>query len=403
MTAEMPLRVLVVIRSRHVWGLERSVMDGAPLMAGRGVELVLGSPPGGELVERWRRLGLAHVALELPERSGLRAADGEHRLSPLDAVHELGATARGVSTLRAAARRVDVVHSASLWVHLDCVLAGQLARRPVAVELVDMVRPGLGRQVLSIAVRLSTETFANSRAVAGCVSPGPARRVRIIPPGVDAQRFRPGPADRGVRRELSDDPDAALVGMVGRLDPDKGVELVVEAMARLGSPSPAQLVVVGGPGLAGDGYAAEVEAEARARLGGRVRFLGWTEDVPATLRALDVLVNASVAEPFGLSVLEAQACGVPVVVTDGGGVVELVSHEEDGLVVRRDPQSLADALGRLLPDPALRREMGRRGRRAAEARSLDARADALAELYRRCARRRTVPGGERSPAPEPVQ
>jgi len=400
MTEIAPLRVLVVIRSRQVWGLERSVMDTAPLMAGLGVELVLGSPPGGELVERWRELELPYVALELPARSGLRAADGEHRLSVFGAVRELGATASSVSALRAAARRVDVVHSASLWAHLDCVLAGRLARCPVAVELVDMVRPGLGRLVLSGAVRASTETFAISQAVASCVSSGPSRQVRVIPPGVDVQRFRPGPADRRARRRLCDDPDAPLVGMVGRIDPEKGVELVVQAVDSLGGEAArVQLVVVGGPGLAGAGYAAKVEAEARARLGARARFVDWTEDVPRTLRALDVLVNASAAEPFGLSVLEAQACGVPVVVTDCGGVLELVDHGESGLVVGRDRRSLAEALARLLESPALRQQMGRRGRQNAEQRTIEARADALAQLYRRCAPRRVGSAAGLAPAP----
>ena len=98
-------------------------------------------------------------------------------------------------------------------------------------------------------------------------------------------------------------------------------------------------------------------------LGDRVRFVGRTDDVPGTLRALDVLVNVSAAEPFGLSVLEAQATGVAVVGTAAGGIPDFVADDDNGLLVPPgDAAALAAALARLVTDPSLRARLAARGR-----------------------------------------
>jgi glycosyltransferase involved in cell wall biosynthesis len=155
--------------------------------------------------------------------------------------------------------------------------------------------------------------------------------------------------------------------------------------------------VVGSGGLAPDGYPERVRAEAERTLGERVRFVGRTGDVPGTLRALDVLVNASVAEPFGLSVLEAQASEVAVIGTRAGGIPDFVFDGDNGLLVPpRDPDALAKALDRLITDDDLRARLARRGRDTARGRGIEARADVAAEMYRHVARRAVAP----APLPE---
>ncbi|MGA2519800.1 MAG: glycosyltransferase family 4 protein, partial [Acidimicrobiales bacterium] len=106
-------------------------------------------------------------------------------------------------------------------------------------------------------------------------------------------------------------------------------------------------------------------------------------DVPGTLRALDVLVNASVAEPFGLSVLEAQATGVAVVGTAAGGIPDFVFDGDNGLLVPSgDAEALSKALERLVTDDELRARIASRGRTTALGRGTEARADTVAALYR---------------------
>ena len=219
-----------------------------------------------------------------------------------------------------------------------------------------------------------------------------------MPLSVDLDRFGPGPAPDHLRGQLTSDETAPLVGIVGRIDPGKGVDVLVAAMGLLqGGAARAHLVVVGSGGLAPDGYPERVRAEAERTLGDRVRFVGRTSDVPGTLRALDVLVNASVAEPFGLSVLEAQASEVAVVGTRAGGIPDFVFDGDNGLLVPPgDPDALAKALDRLITDDDLRARLARRGRDTARGRGIEARADVAAEMYRAVARRGVAP----APLPE---
>jgi D-inositol-3-phosphate glycosyltransferase len=395
------LRVLEVSYSRQVWGAELATMALAGPLAERGIDLTLGSPPGGDLEEHWRRLGLPFVALDFHDRLGIRDADAEHRPSPRQFAGELATTARSVRMITRTARSFDLVHSNSLWAHLDCAVAGRLARRPVVLELYDLVRPGLGRQVLTAAAGLSTVAVAISQAVADIIGPRGQRHVRIVPLSVDLDRFGPGRAPAGTRGQLTSDEEAPLVGIVGRIDPEKGVDVLVQAMGRLqGAAAGAHLVVVGSPGLAPDGYPERVRSEAEKLLGDRVRFVGRTADVPGTLRAIDVLVNASVAEPFGLSVLEAQATGVAVIGTSAGGIPDFVFDGDNGMLVPpRDVDALAKALDRLVTDGELRARIAERGRATAQGRGIEARADIVAEMYRQVAR---APGSAAgAPAGEP--
>jgi glycosyltransferase involved in cell wall biosynthesis len=382
------LRVLFVSTSPQVWGAERSLLGLAPLLGERGLALTLASP-SGSFGEAWTALGLPHVSFDAPSRLGLRSADdGRPGLRALGSeVATTGSSARRLARL---ARSADVVHSNSLWAHLDCALAGRLARRPVILELHDLVRPGMGRTVLKAAMRLASRTVAISQAVADTVG-GDSARLSVIPQAVDAERFHPGPPDMSWRARLSSRPDEPIVGIVGRVDPEKGIGTLVQAMTMLHGPGErSHLAVVGAPGLDDGSYETQLRAEACSLLGDRSRFVGPVDEVPAVLRSLDVLVNASDSEPFGLSVLEAQACGLPVIGTDSGGIPEFVTDGKTGLLVAPgQPDALAAGLSRILGTPGLRHDLASAARDAVVARhTLAARAEALAGVYRSVARRR---------------
>ncbi len=380
------LRVLVVSTSPQIWGAERSLLGLAPLLAERGIALTLASPPGS-LAEAWSALDFPHVELAAPTRLGLRtASDGRPGVRAL--ASEVATTGRSARRLAQLARKADVVHSNSLWGHLDCALAGRMTRRPVVLELHDLVRPGLGRVVLRAAMRLASSTVAISRAVADTVG-ADRRGLYIIPQAVDPERFHPGPPDAAWRSRLSSRPDAPIVGIVGRVDPEKGIRTVVRAMTMLeGAAGRSHLAVVGAPALDDGSYETELRAEASSLLGDRSRFVGPVDEVPAVLRALDVLVNASASEPFGLSVLEAQACGVPVIGTDAGGIPEFVTDGKTGLLVAPGrPEALAAGLSLILGAPELRHDLAAAARDGVVARhTLAVRAGSLADVYRGLAR-----------------
>jgi glycosyltransferase involved in cell wall biosynthesis len=375
---EPPIRVLVVSLVSAMWGAQHRLLETAPHLAGEGVQLVLAAPPG-DFLDRWHAAGFARITLELPTHHGLHSEGG--RLSQLAATTG-DAVAVGRSAWRIArlARGYDLVQSHSLWAHLEVALAGRLARRPVALDLHDIVEPGMGRNVLGLAASLASVTIANSAATAATVT-GRNRHVRVVHPGVDSARFHAGPADPAVRAMLSAHPERPLITIAGRVDPNKGVDVVVEAVGRLGDDGPC-LAVVGREHIGSADYAAGLRARAAEVLGPRVRFIPPLDDVPAVLRASDVLVNASRHEPYGRTVLEAQACGTSVIGTDAGGIPELIDHGTTGLLVPpRDIDALADALRLLLGDESLRRRIVDAGLVQAASRTVAQQSKLAADAY----------------------
>lgn len=152
--------------------------------------------------------------------------------------------------------------------------------------------------------------------------------------------------------------DAPLVGIVARLVPIKGHELFLEAAAALHRRRPDVRFVVVGDGE----RRAELESYA-ARLGVPVVFAGWQMDQRAVYAALDVVCLTSLNEGSPLTLIEAMTAGLPVVSTPAGGVVDLIRHDDNGLLVaERDPQAFSAAIQRLLDDPGLARALGQRGR-----------------------------------------
>jgi glycosyltransferase involved in cell wall biosynthesis len=159
---------------------------------------------------------------------------------------------------------------------------------------------------------------------------------------------------------------APLALALGRLHPNKGFDLLLEALAAT------REVTLW---IAGDGPLRPRLERLATRLGiiGRVRFLGWREDVPRLLAAADLLVCPSLREPLGNVVIEAWSAGLPVVATASDGPKGLIQDGESGILVPLPgsrgggPRALADAIERVCADPALRARLGNAGRRAYEA------------------------------------
>lgn len=378
-----PLSVLVLSHASNVWGAERRLLDMAPLFAAQGIVLVLASPPG-ELADAWVSAGHRWEPFNLRRHQGLRRPDSRAR-PPVGALLSEGRSVMQSSlSVARLARSFDLVQSHSLMAHLEVALAGTVARRPVVLDLHDLVEEGLGRRVLRLAARLATVSLANSSATAQTVG-GESSKVRVVHPGVDTDRFFPAAADPAIRAQLSACPEAPLVGILGRIDPNKGVQTLVEAMARPeANLSRAHLVVVGREHVGSADFAAELRRRGDELLGDRVRFIGPRDDVPDVLRALDIMVNASRHEPFGRTVLEAQACGVAVVATDAGGIPEFVENLRTGLLVPPlDAPALGAALERLIGDETLRRRLAGEGAVQARDRfSVAGQARAAAAVYR---------------------
>lgn len=193
--------------------------------------------------------------------------------------------------------------------------------------------------------------LSDSTGAAFAAAGVPAERLRKARLGVDGDRFRPSPSP----------PDGFLVAFVGWLSLRKGYPYLVEGFRDAALPG-ARLVLHGGTHEPFD-------HELVARLRGKAAVEVVRGPVEPTYAAAAVCVLPSVSDGFGLSALEAMACGVPVIVTDACGVAECVEDGVDGFVVpARDPGAIAERLARLHADADLRGAMGEAARRKALAR-----------------------------------
>jgi D-inositol-3-phosphate glycosyltransferase len=207
-------------------------------------------------------------------------------------------------------------------------------------------------------------------------------KVRIVPCGVDVELFRP--VDRARARTHLGLDDGQYVLFVGRLEPLKGVDVLIDAMSILArNGSKARLLIAGG-NLDGD-LAHLLRARVNEhRLNEMVRFLGAVDqmDLPNYYSAADICAMPSFYESFGMVAIEAMACGTPVVASRAGGLQFTVRDGDNGLLVPPgDSVALADAMHKLLSDPALCDRMGKAAISAAQDYSWDQVSRGILNIY----------------------
>jgi glycosyltransferase involved in cell wall biosynthesis len=357
--------VLVVEQpGEGLWGAQQYLLRLAPLLEARGYDQVLAAPESSAVASAWRQQGRPHVHFPVPPERKIRRHGDRGPVSPLLLTRELARTAANARRIAAlgSALQVDCIHANAHWSHLEAALGGRLASLPVVLHLHDLL-PGIAGRLRAVAVRIADASVAVSNAAASYLPERARSRVTVIHNGVDPMALSPGPAHPDVRRELATDPSAPIVLAMCRLDPRKGVDRIIRAVAALdGDLGRAQLAVVGTSNT-GEGLARRLRVLGAELLGARVRFLGPRQDIAAVLRSVDVLVQASSREALGLSVLEAQACGTPVVAFPASGTLEIVRDGETGLLARHDDVAhLSACIGRVLTDAGLRAHLAHAAR-----------------------------------------
>jgi glycosyltransferase involved in cell wall biosynthesis len=355
-------RMLVVEQPGDgVWGAQQYLLRLAPLLEARGYDQILAAPESSAVARAWRQQGRPHVHFPVPPERKIRRHGDQGPISPLLLARELARTAANARRIAAlgSALQVDCIHANAHWSHLEAALGGRLASLPVVLHLHDLL-PGIAGWLRAAAVWIADASVAVSNPVVGCLPERATSRVTVIHNGVDPMALSPGPAQPDIRRELATDPSAPIVLAMCRLDPRKGVDQIIRAVAALdGDLAGAQLAIVGTSDT-GEGLARRLRVLGTELLGDRVRFLGPRQDIATVLRSVDVLVQASSREALGLSVLEAQACGTPVVVYPASGTSEIVRDGETGLLARQDDVAhLSACIGRVLTDAGLRAHLVR--------------------------------------------
>ncbi len=233
------------------------------------------------------------------------------------------------------------------------------------------------------------------------------RKIEIVPPGVDLDRF--APVDKAdAKRQIGIPEDDRLLLFVGRIEPLKGVDNILRAVALLHERQPALLrdvcaVVIGGnveDAAPDDEITRLMALREELDVGDRVRFLGARDQdvLPYYYNAAEALIMPSDYESFGMVALEAMACGTPVIASEVGGLAFLVQDGVNGFhVPTREPAALAERIAYLLETPERHEAIRRAARRTAEAYGWPVIVDRLLALFEGVIHRRA--STNRSPIP----
>lgn len=360
------VKIAHIEAGRHAYGGPRQVhylLDG---LAARGIESVLLCPPAQPL-------------------AGIVTSARVVRM-PMHGDHDIGLVPRLVRVLAAEAPDIVHVHSrrgadgfgglAAALTGIPAVLTRRVDSRERPFWLRLKCRPY--GEIVAISNAISAELEGAGVA---------ARRLRVIPSAVDTTRFRPDPAARarlaarfGVRS------DEVALGIVAQLIERKGHCVAFDAVATLAQRYPGLRLICFGRGPLEAALRTAVDARG---LRDRIVFAGFEPEMERWLPGLDGLVHPALREGLGAGVLEAMSAGLAVVATAVGGLVDLIEHEREGLLVPRgDALALAAALHRLLSSSELRMRFGRAAReRAHRDFSLEAMTSGYAALYREMLRR----------------
>ena len=264
--------------------------------------------------------------------------------------------------------RPDVIHNhmyrAELVGTRAAIALGEVGhRRPYVVSTVhsSRVRSEEDREMLRVLTPQMNQLIAVSRMIeAKLESEGRTTApIRRIYNGVDLSRYENQEPCCTLPEEYGMEPGSQIVGVVARLEPEKGHPTLLEAWPAVLRSAPDAYLLIVGEGSRRDA----LEALARdLHIAHRVVFTGRRDDVPAVTAALDVAVLPSYREAQGLSILEALALSRPVVASDVGGIPEVITDGATGLLVPpHDPDALAAAIVRLLRDHPYADTLGRAG------------------------------------------
>lgn len=361
-----PLHVLEVLGNAIVGGMEVWVERFVDRLPKDRFRITMVCPFEGPLADRLRSRGLSVHVIPMPDQM-LWLSVNQTRLL----VNQLG---------------IDILHAHLPNAHLLAGLAGRLCGRPVLTTIHGRELAPLDIEVHhAVSSHLSTVCW-HSYSLAASLGLE-MHHLSCEPNGVDPEAFQPRCKQGTLHRALHLREDAPLIGFVGRLSPEKGPEVLVQAAQTLHHTHPQAHVVFIGEGPM---QSELVQRVAQAGLTDNVHFCGVHADMPQLYNELEVLVSCSFSEALPLAVLEAMASSLPVVATAVGGVPDLVTHGLTGsLVEPGNATGIAGHLAHLLDNPITARAMGQHGRaRILACWNLDESVARVAQLLTRLARPR---------------
>ena len=341
------MRLMHVLFSLNTGGAEHVVLNLARRMSPERYELHVCSLSGeGELAPEFRRLGVRVHALRKKPGVDLALCVTLARLfrrEHIQLVHTHNVAPwlyAGIAAKFTGAKLYHTEHS-NVFAHKQALLVA------------ERVLASFTRVIIADSDKVKRH-LVERQGIA-------ARRVITIVNGIDTEAFGHDVDKTVKRRELGLNGASPVIGTVGRLAPVKDQKTLLEAFRQVVGVYPKALLLIVGDGP----MRQDLEAQAQAfGLSSHVKFLGRRADIPELLPLFDIFVLSSVSEGLPLTVLEAMAAGIPVVATNVGGLCEVVTDRETGLLVPpQAPTQLAQAMATLLDDHALRAAIRHAARR----------------------------------------
>ncbi|MDD5155237.1 MAG: lipopolysaccharide heptosyltransferase II [Candidatus Omnitrophica bacterium] len=325
------MNILQILPELHVGGVETGTVDLAKYLVRMGHKAVVVSA-GGELVKELEACGAVHYQLPVHKKSIVSIIKNIPRLEEIinkEEIHIVHARSRVPAwSAYFASRRTGRAFITTCH--------GYYKKHPFSYVM------GWAKRVIvlsNVIARHMIEDFAV-----------PLERIRLVPRSVDLEKFKYIRPDQKRKEDFN-------VGIIGRITPIKGHLYFIKAMAKVAkSVARLKIWIVGDAPVSKSSYKEELQVLVK-RLGlwNYTQFLGTQRDIPAVLSNLDLLVMATTTqEAFGRVIVEAQACGVPVVATKVGGVVDVIDDGKTGLLVpAADPESMAEAILKVYKDKEL--------------------------------------------------
>jgi glycosyltransferase involved in cell wall biosynthesis len=347
------MRILLLTDSNVFAGTERHILDLAAALTAAGAKAAVAAPSPSPLADRCRENGIEFHIIQKGGNYDRAAAKTIARLFSED--------------------KIDVVHAHNGRTALIATLARRSAGCGAVVftqhflDPAHIDRPGIGGLVSRVAHKWLDNRISQTIAISAAVrdkmvarNPKTAGRITVVHNGISDPIGKTPPARELVRNRLAVADNIPLIVCAARLEEEKGIPLLIDAMAQITRDFPAAQLLIAGQGSQ---QAATESHIARLGLQNKIRLLGFRPDVLEIISAADVFVLPARAEPFGLVILEAMAVGRAVVAANSAGPREIVEHERSGLLVPHSSATdIAAAITRLLGSAELRQSIGQAAR-----------------------------------------
>lgn len=367
--------ILILHETSDISGAENSLLGLVKNIDKLRFNPVFVLPREGPLFLGLRALGVEVYIIALPKiRRGLGVSGAINKLIRL--VKE---------------KNIGLIHSNSIRTHIYGIIAARSGRIPAVWHQRNLITNEIfdaDRLLFFLPERIICNSFAVARRF--LKKGNLPDKVRVIYNGVDTESFNPHISSNQIREEFNINPGQILVGIVSRFHPIKGHEMFFRAAEILLKNFPAlaekiMFLVVGGAVFNEDKYMERRlrDIANRLGLGGKIIFTGVRQDMPQLYASMDIFVLTSHKEACARAVLEAMACGKPIIAVNAGGTPELVEEGVTGFLTRpENPEAIAEKIAFLAENTMLAKKMGQEARRRAEEKfSIKRNAEEIQKVY----------------------